>query len=67
MGCELKLIGLTSELSLNILILMSAATGRRNLHMMTFWRKSLSNIWGSLALAVIVIGPVLLVPTPAAA
>jgi len=32
MGCELKLIGLTSELSLNILIL-SAATGRRNLRM----------------------------------
>jgi len=33
MGCELKLIGLTSELSLNILILTSAAAGRRNLHM----------------------------------
>jgi hypothetical protein len=32
MGCELKLIGLTSELSLNVLILTSAATGRRNLH-----------------------------------
>jgi hypothetical protein len=33
MGCELKLTGLTSELSLNVLILTCAATGRRNLRM----------------------------------
>ena len=32
MGCELKLTGLTSELSLNVLNLMSAASGRRKLH-----------------------------------
>lgn len=33
MGCDVKLIGFTFEMSLNVLILTSAATGRRNLHM----------------------------------
>jgi len=31
MGCVFKLIGLTFELSLNVLILTSVATGKRNL------------------------------------